>query len=141
MSAPVARIVVQSPDRAAAYVPYDFRHIPGSIPGRRWDRDRKAWLVSTSMLDVLADALREAGVTVYLHRGDGTEWRSGKHGRRSAPAADWVSEAFHSVADELVPVLRRSLLAAFHPDRGGDPELAKRVNAVADARLNGRRRP
>lgn len=136
----VARIIVDSPKRCVAYVPYDHRHIPKSMPGRRWDADRKAWTVPTALLDVLADALREAGLMVFVHRENGTEWQSGAHGRGDTPAAGWVAAAFDAVNVELVPVLRRGLLAAFHPDRGGDPELAKQINTAADRRLNGRKR-
>lgn len=131
MTGNVARLIV-SGRQCIAFVPYDFRHIPKSLPGRRWDKDRKAWILTVELVDALADSLRAAGLTVYL---DGGPWTTtGPHGRKDKPAPDWVTAAFRAVAPGNADRLRAGLLRAFHTDRGGTLDVAQRINAAADAR-------
>lgn len=127
----IARLSV-SGHTCRAFVPYDYRHIPKSMPGRRWDTQRKAWLVPVELVDALADALRAAGLTVYLNGGP---WASsGTHGRKDSPARDWISAAFEAVSPSNADQLRAGLLRAFHPDRGGSTALAQQINTAADKR-------
>lgn len=135
----IARIVVQGVT-ADVYSPYEARDIMRSLPDRRWSKAHKKWIIPVVYVDMCADMLRAYGITVYVTAHNGQPWSgNGHHGQRDQPAATWIEEAFAAVPLENVPVLRRSLLTALHPDRGGDPELAKAINHTADRRLNGTR--
>lgn len=133
----VARLIV-SGNTCAAFVHYDYRRIPKSMPGSRWDRSRRAWIVPVELLDALADALRAAGLTVYL---DGGPWTTpGPHGSKGTPATDWIAAAFRAVPPDNADRLRAGLLRAFHPDRGGSVQLAQQINEAADQHTR-RRKP
>jgi len=133
----VARIVVQGVT-ADVFSPFELKHILRSMPGRRWDKPRKCWVIDTAWVDMCADALRQAGATVYVTSKTGEQWKSkraGKHGHRAEPSSEWVTQAFNSVAPQNVAHLRRGLLMAFHPDRqGGNAEVARQINQAADRR-------
>lgn len=128
-----ARIVVDlMTSEASVFSPYEVRAVMRSIPGRRWSKSGKCWVIPMREVDLCADALRQFGIRVML-AGDAP--KTGPHGRRDKPAPDWVEAAFAAVAEDKIDKLRRGLMSAFHPDLGGDPAIAQRINSAADKRL------
>ncbi len=136
------RIVIESNGLdAAVYSPYDYKEVVKSFPGRRYDKTRKCWIVAVAFVNPLADALRGAGVQVFVTDAQGNPWRgssSKAHGHRDQPAADWVEQAFKAVRPDKADKLRRGLLLAFHPDHGGSHDISVRINQAADRTLGGR---
>lgn len=59
----------------AAYVPvripYDFRHVVGTLSWRRWDAQRRHWMVPRAELEALAVRLRAAGCEVRWKQAEG----------------------------------------------------------------------
>lgn len=139
----VARLVVIDDDilhQVECYSPFHLRDIPKALPERRWSKARRCWIVPLYCVDVLADALRAAGCDVFVQDVLGRPY-NGRHGRRhhghrNQPAADWITQAFDAVPADNVAKLRRALMSAFHPDAGGDPRIATRINTVADQKEN-----
>ncbi len=127
---------------AAVYSPYEFKEIVKSFPGRRYNKARKCWIVPVAFVNSVADALRLAGVQVFVTDSHGQAWTgstSKTHGHRDTPAVDWVEEAFKAVRPDKADKLRRGLLLAFHPDHGGSHEISVQINQAADRTIGGRR--
>jgi hypothetical protein len=132
---------------ARAYTPYDARHIlKGAVLSslRRWDGSKKCWTIDLCCVSVLANALRQAGYTVFITHPNGTPWSSPGTATRppdQKPAADWIEQAFRDCPDRSVEKLRKNLLTVWHPDlEDGNTKLAQRINGAADARLGKRPR-
>ncbi len=133
------RIIVDGHGHADIRSPFEAKEIIKVIPSRRWSKSGKRWSIDESYINLAADALRQAGYKVFVTDLAGNPYQSvGSHGTRSTPAPDWVAAAFAAAPKDRVDKLRRGLMASFHPDVGGDPEVAKRINAEAD-RLGGDR--
>lgn len=107
--------------------PYEAKDEIKTLPWhlREWDADRKVWWVDAAAMDDLAARLDDAGYRVRRSGGPGAV-------APRAQSADWVSGAFRDCPPGGRERLRRGLMAAFHPDAGGDEETAKRINVVAD---------
>ncbi len=133
-------IVADGHGHADIYSPFAAKGIIRMIPTRTWSKTRKCWSIDEFCINLTADALRQAGYEVFVTDQDGREYEStGVHGTRSTPAADWVEHAFAVVPADKIATLRRGLMASFHPNVGGDPEVAKRINVEADKALGGSR--
>jgi len=131
----IVRIVVCA-DYAEIFSPFEAKNIIKAIPTRSWSKPGKCWQVDIDYINMAADSLRHCGYTVFVTDLDGKKYGStGTHGKGSTPAADWVAAAFAAAPKDRCDKMRRGLLVAFHPDVGGDPEVAKRINAEADRRL------
>jgi hypothetical protein len=141
MSATV-QIVVHNGE-AVCFSPYAALDIIKAIvPScyRHWDKTKKCWRIEdATFINSLANALRADGYTVHITNRDGSPWtppgqrKAAGHG--STPAKHWVEQAFHDCPSDRIERLRRGLMTAFHPDLGGDPALAQRINSAADTRL------
>ena len=112
-------------DRAAYSLrsPFEARDaIKRGVPWhlREWDAMRKVWWIDPAAIDDLRNSLERSGFRLTVSAP-----------RASAPAVDWVEEAFKACPAESRPRLRRGLMAVFHPDAGGNEDLAKRINAAA----------
>jgi len=132
----IARLIVGN-DEVKAHVPFDLKDIPKSFPGRKWDPTptNKCWIMPVRFVDDLADALRAAGVTVYITRADGSPWRSGRttHGHRSTPAAGWADALFTAVGPNRVEPVFRAMSRIIHQDAGGgDTRLMQELNAARE---------
>jgi hypothetical protein len=139
MTATTARIVVGAFD-ATIFAPFQFKEVVKAFPGRRWDSERKCWLLDVAFTDDVADALRRAGCTVYLTRQDGTAWKSGRpdHGHRDEPADGWAEMLFAAVGPERADSIFRALSKVLHPDVSGDDGVLMRE--LLEARNGGARR-
>jgi len=129
-----ARVVVGS-QKARAFIPFELRSIPKSFPGKRWDSVGKCWILPVSMVDALANALRAAGVTVFVTCPDGTPWKSGdtRHGHRATPGDDWADGLFAACGPDRVESVFRALTKALHPDAAaGDTLLMQQLNAARE---------
>ena len=129
-----ARVVVGS-QAARAFVPFELKSIPKSFPGKRWDPVGKCWILPVSMVDALANALRAAGVTVFVTCPDGTPWKSGATGRghRATPGDDWADGLFAAVGPDRVDLVFRALSKTLHPDAAaGDTVLMQQLNAARE---------
>lgn len=108
--------VVRSPFEAKDAI----RGLPMHL--RRWDSELRVWRVDATCIESLKARLRRVGFRLtVIEPAD-----QGENGR------DWVDEAFKQCPPSNRERLRRSLMAAFHPDAGGDEQIAKRINMVAD---------
>lgn len=140
MSRTVQIVVFGDGSSADVYSPYEAVDlvkavVPGSL--RSWSKTDRCWRI-VHCVGLLADALRQAGYTVYTTTADGQPWRSESHrqGRGAKPSPSWIEEAFQSCPVTAVDKLRRGLMAIWHPDKEtGDSALALRINAAADKRL------
>jgi hypothetical protein len=140
------QIVVDSFE-ARAYTPYDARAVvKASVLSslRRWDTTRKCWVIDPCCVPVLANALKYAGLKVFVTSPNGTPWSppgTSTLQPKQTPAADWIEQAFRACPDRSVERLRKNLLTVWHPDLAdGDTKLAQRINGAADARLGKRSR-
>ncbi len=133
--------IVVSPVDARAFTPYEALDvIKGTVPSslRTWSKSGKCWVIDRMCLPILANALRQAGYTVFVTDSAGLPWTPPgvATGHRSTPAPDWVEQAFRDCPDERVEKLRRGLMTIWHPDLAeGNTALAQRINAAADKRL------
>ncbi len=130
----IARLVVVG-TVAKAYVPYDLREVVKSFRCKRWDPVGKHWTVSVEFVDALANALRAAGVTVFVTCPDGTPWKSGAtgHGHRATPGDDWADGLFAAVGPDRVDLVFRALSRTLHPDAAaGDTALMQELNGARE---------
>lgn len=124
-----ARVVVDD-HIASLYVPFALKDVVKTLPGRRWDKARKCWLVSTVFVDEAANALRAAGCTVFVTRADGSAWTSGRAGagHRATPGADWAESLLDAVGPAQAEAVFKALTRVLHPDAGGDHVLMSQLN-------------
>jgi hypothetical protein len=103
--------------------------------GRKWDPDRKRWIITALYVDVLLQFLQRHGVHVQDDRTPATSMAP------LPPVPEDLREAFDALyltynaplcAAEAV---FRSLSKYYHPDHDGDPEQFHKVNdAIAVVR-------
>lgn len=137
----IVRIVVTSDIWADVFSPFVAKDLIKAMPSSQWSTARKCWRIDLAYVNMAADALRQAGYTVYVTDADGKPYgSSGSHGTRNTPATDWIEQAFQAAPRDRAEKLRRGLMAVFHPDHGGDTEVAKRINVAADNAISGGRR-
>jgi hypothetical protein len=127
------RIVVGKVD-AAVYCLYALRHIPSSIPGRRWDPVGKCWRIPTWAVEEVAAELRAAGREVRVTLPDGSR----PHWTPSPVAGTWADQLFGRVRQDRIDAVHRALVKVLHPDRdGGSTELMADLNTARDRAVRG----
>lgn len=124
---------------ARVYTPYDetILAIIRAIPGRRWNGDRKHWVVPVDMVSGLARDLRSAGIQVTVEGVDPPK----PPPRRGAPTADWATALLGALYD-INPLLAEKafaqLVKVLHPDLGHDT--GRLMQQLNDARAKLQRR-
>jgi hypothetical protein len=108
------------------FAPFDAKDDIKALPSRRWDRERRCWVVPKELCLAARRILDRWCTTVD---------------DRSEAATDWLVEMFASVPDEHVDRVYRALSVALHPDHGGSTRLMAAVNRVHDDRVQVTRRP
>ena len=110
----------------ALRTPYDsflVASLKVAIPGRsrRWDGLRQVWLIDQGFMAELEKLLATLNYKVE----DGTL-------PHEVTTADDGDSPYHALLEGLSPEVLKSvyrvIALACHPDRGGDPEVMKRVN-------------
>ena len=131
-------VVVDAITGVMVFSPFRVKDIMRGIPSRRWDPRARCWRIDELFVDMCADALRQAGLEVFVTHRDGTPYRggTGTHGTRSTPAPDWVEAAFAACPPSNVPKLKKVLLTIFHPDAGGSADIARRIITAAESKEN-----
>lgn len=126
-----ARIIVDDGE-AYVYTPYieslvyDLRE----LPVRRWDSERRCWIVPEIFVDDVIDILSGYKDVLSGVQVSGTT-RSSKH---RPPDFNWVDELFAELPSQALTRVYRSLAYAFHPDVGGNPEIMKQINLAYERR-------
>lgn len=120
-----AGIYQEGPDHVRVTFPYHPTVVTQikELPERKWDPNRKVWVVPRRYLEQVV-AILTAHFQQVEHDLDTTQGSQGvpEHYRVLGvlPSAEWpVIEAVH-----------RKLMSIYHPDVGGDPEKAKAINVA-----------
>lgn len=101
------------------FAPFDAKDDIKALPSRRWDRERRCWVVPRELrYDV---RVLERWCTVIDDRSDA--------------ATEWLSEMFAVIPDEQVNRVYRTLSFDLHPDHGGSTQLMAALNRAHDDRL------
>lgn len=109
--------------------PYSAKDAIKTIPGRRWDKAARQWVIPAAYA---ADA--EAILWRYCSHVDVRDNRPPPPPSRPAVRYDNPFTAvLEAVPDGLRRKVYRSLAVVLHPDHGGDEQLAKALNAAHDA--------
>lgn len=116
-----ARIVVGYLD-AQVYAPFALKDVCRTLPGRRWDKLGKCWVIPATFVDEAANVLRAAGCTVYVTKPNGEPWTSGRAGagHRATPGGRWAELLLEAVGPQRADAVFRALTRILHPDAGGD---------------------
>lgn len=109
--------------------PYNQAHVAmiREIPGRKWDGDRKVWMIHETSISTCATMFQIAGEVVMV---DGVEWTGTVPPKRQAQANG--SSPFGGLFAYLPAELRKPVYAALakvlHPDMGGTKEIMQELN-------------
>lgn len=107
--------------------PFAAKDALKTIPGRRWDKTARQWVIPAA----------------YAYDAEQILWRYCSHvdvrDNRPAPPPppamrrdNPFTAVLEAVPDGLRRKVYRSLAAVLHPDHGGDEQLAKALNAAHD---------
>lgn len=107
-----------------ASIPYQYKDICKSVPGRRWDDMAKQWVFPASQVDVLRQLLESQGVFVEVVEVNPPPIRE----HTATKACDWAAALFTEIGCEKAPWLFRRLSQSLHPDMGGDTRLQQQLN-------------
>lgn len=108
-------VVTRAGEDLVIACPYEALDLMRTVPGRRWDKARKVWIVPAAALPAVrqAFALWPGGVLFDLDDG---------------PAADWAGSMFAAVPPRLHKRVHRALAGVLHPDAGGDQRAMQALN-------------
>lgn len=103
-----------------------------SIPSKAWQADGKYWTIWASHVPALASLLHSHGHTVSV---DGEHWQPKA---KTGPFEPFVKQSssnpfvtfFAEIPEQYRVAAYKALIRVFHPDTGGDVELAKKLNAA-----------
>lgn len=91
---------------------------------RRWDPETKLWAVHYSVLSELKDILR-----LYFDRiVEEKETKQEIPKIQPEKKIDIIAEIFKICPSKNVDELYKGLAKSFHPDKGGDTEIMKKIN-------------
>jgi hypothetical protein len=105
--------------------PYDEEAVDiiRTIPGRRWDRGAKHWIIPVDCVTLAAKRFESAGFTVT---GDIPRPRP------TASVVDPFGALLTAVPPKLRSPLYKSIARVLHPDAGGTTELMQQLNKAFD---------
>jgi hypothetical protein len=103
--------VRQSGDELHVYSPFEARDDVKSLPRRRWDAERKCWIVPFTHRRQVLDVLRQTCDVI-----DETN------------SIAWIAELFAVVPPRHRERVWRALAMACHPDVGGTNALMAAIN-------------
>ncbi len=129
-----ARLIVRGV-MTDVFNPFEMRDVMRSIPTRTYSKAAKCWTIETTFIDLCIISLESAGCTTFVTYPDGRPWtrRSSSSPRSSSSSSNsWVEDIFTACPPANVNRLRKSLLACFHPDVGGDADITRRIIAAAE---------
>lgn len=118
-------LVVDGPN-ILVFAPFDAKDDIKALPSRRWDNNRRCWVVPKELHHAARRVLDRWCTTID---------------DRSEASMGWLVDLFAAIPDESVDRVYRALSVALHPDHGGSTELMAVVNRVHDVRLHNVRRP
>lgn len=97
--------------------PYEALGLVHQIPVRRWDADRKVWIVPAESLPAVRKVLSPwiGGLLLDLE---------------TKPPADWAKAMFAAVPAQLHKPLHRAVAGVLHPDTGGDHRAMQALNSA-----------
>ena len=100
-----------------------------SVPGRHWRADMKRWTIPAAQINGAAALFDDAGCTVTV---DGNVWTPPAQHRGTVPSSrvELIARMFEAIPDRLTPATHRALIRVWHPDTGGDHQLAQDLNTV-----------
>lgn len=121
-----------------------FRYDPEAIVslkscGWRWDPERKFWWGRPHVVDDGVEALELLGYSVVDERAGAQAPPPAPRPAQIVDRTTYYERLIAKAPAEEQQAAYRRLMAAFHPDRYGDEEEAKAINAAWD-RLRGRNR-
>ncbi|MDX3229403.1 hypothetical protein [Streptomyces sp. ME19-01-6] len=128
---PTVRIVMGT-TTAKVFSPFEAKECIRTLPKqqRNWDPEEKCWVISIYAVRDLRAALQYEGFTVLtLPRG---EDQSGAPRPRRQHADTWADLMYAQLGATLAGKAYKALLGVLHPDRGGDTEAMKVLNAARD---------
>lgn len=107
-----------------------------TIPGRRWNKDLRCWIVAHSSLRLLSDTLVSLGHRVIVSGpSDQREYERTKR-EREARDNDWADQLLGRCSAELSEKVFKALTRVLHPDAGGDNTLMRDLNVARDRLLS-----
>jgi len=111
----------------SAYDPEYVESLKAWIPSseRRWSPHEYCWRVRATYKDALTNILKEHGFVIVESRKSSSQPRSSP---TSSEPTDWVKAIFDVCPSQHLERLWRGLQNVFHPDIGGDTNIAKRIN-------------
>ena len=105
--------VRQQGDELHVYSPFEAKDDVKSLPRRRWDADRKCWIVPAEHRRQMLDALRRTCDVID-----------------ETGSVAWISEMFAVVPTRHRERVYRALSMCLHPDVGGSNEMMRALNVV-----------
>lgn len=124
--------------------PFAAKDVIRSLPDRRWNPERKCWVIPTHAWNAAKAVLEDAGFDVVGLTPVERDLRRAKERIRtlerelraprarprtpSAPSGDPFAYLSQSLPENLRGPVYRALIRVLHPDTGGTTELAQRLN-------------
>jgi len=91
-------------------------------PHRKWDPDKKVWLVAETMLEATVELMKkyfdDISTNLLTEETGNNLWES----------------VFTAIPNDYIDVVYRALCQAVHPDHGGTDEQMKQLNMAYNAR-------
>jgi hypothetical protein len=126
------RVVIRITQRtwtgdAVVEFPYDDAalEIIRSVPGRRWNRDARHWIIPHAEVRLAATRFHKAGFTVTI---DGHPFDPAPSPPRADIGGAPLTAFFRILPVALRQPVYRALARVLHPDAGGDTALMQALN-------------
>lgn len=120
-------------DQKAAYIasPFEAKDLIKELPVRRWDKERRRWVVPETDVNVAAAKLRANGYTVEIIGQQEKTKEEPKAGRRGQ-AQTWADQLYTELPERFHSPVHAALTKILHPDIGGDLEHMQQLNIARD---------
>lgn len=111
--------------------PYDAEAVAivKSIPGRRWDPERRHWTIDAGDARIAAERFVRAGYAVQL---DGRPFEATTQQSTRSPNVGPFLALFTILPKHLRTPVYRALSRVLHPDAGGDTSLMQQLNQAKE---------
>lgn len=112
---------------AVVRAPFAAKDAIKEVTGRRWDADRKVWVIPADGVPLLAAHLTALGYAVTTNR------QPGAPHLRVKPGDGWAMTLFGAVGPTRSAAIYKALSRVLHPDMPtGSTELMQQLNAARD---------
>lgn len=119
---------------AQVFSPFEAKDIIRGMPTRRWDKERRCWVIPVDDAAALRGRLEWEGFTVQVH----SNWRPEP---RTTTVVNWADSLFQALPEALAEKAFKALTRVLHPDTGGDTALMQQLNGARDRATGKRGRP